>query len=138
MARVVRPGGVVAAYGWDPEEGGFPYATLQNEMRGMGVAVPTAPSSDASRINVLQDLWTGAGLDSVETREITVHRTFADFDDYWSVIFGGPSVGRQLKAMPPEDLSVLKARMREHLPSDGSGRVTYSARANAVRGCVKG
>jgi len=138
MARVVRPGGVVAAYGWDPEEGGFPYATLQNEMRGMGVAVPTAPSSDASRINVMQDLWTGAGLDSVETREITVHRTFADFDDYWAVIFGGPSVGRQLKAMTAEDLSVLKARMREHLPSDADGRVTHAARSNAVRGCVKG
>jgi hypothetical protein len=104
----------------------------------MGVAVPTAPSADASRINVMQDLWTGAGMDSVETREIIVQRTFADFDDYWSVIFGGPSVGRQLKAMPAEDLSILKARMREHLPSDANGRVTYAARANAVRGCVKG
>ena len=31
----------------------------------------------------LRNLWTGAGLDAVETREITVQRTFADFDDYW-------------------------------------------------------
>jgi ubiquinone/menaquinone biosynthesis C-methylase UbiE len=138
MARVVRPGGVVAAYGWDPEEGGFPYATLQNEMRGMGIAVPTAPSPDASRIDVMRDLWTSASLDAVETREITVQRTFADFDNYWSVIFGGPSVSRQLAAMTVQDLATLKSRMREHLPSDASGRVTYSARANAVRGCVRG
>jgi SAM-dependent methyltransferase len=138
MARVVRPGGIVTAYGWDPEEGGFPYATLQNEMRGMGIAVPTAPSSDASRIHVMRGLWTNAGLDAVETREITVQRTFADFEDYWTTIFSGPSVSRQLKAMTVEDLAILKARMREHLPSDASGRVTYSARANAVRGCVKG
>jgi ubiquinone/menaquinone biosynthesis C-methylase UbiE len=28
MARVVRPGGIVSAYAWDMEGGGFPYASL--------------------------------------------------------------------------------------------------------------
>jgi SAM-dependent methyltransferase len=135
MARVVCPGGIVTAYAWDMVGGGFPYEALHEEMRGMGVAVPTPPSRDASRIDAMRDLWTGAGLESVETREITVRRTFADFDDYWTTVLGGPSVGRQLAAMAPEELALLKARMRAHLPADSAGRITSSARANAVKGC---
>lgn len=137
MARVVSPGGTVAAYAWDMPGGGFPYAALQAEMRRMDVPVPMPPNPEASRIDALQALWRGAGLDAVDTHEITVRRTFADFDDYWTTVFGGPSVGRQLAAMSPEDLDLLKARMRAHLRADADGRITYDARANAVRGRVK-
>lgn len=136
MARVVCPGGIVTAYAWDMEGGGFPYQALHDEMRGLGIAVPTPPSPEASRTDAMRDLWTGAGLGSVETREIDVRRTFEDFDDYWTTIFGGPSVGPQLAAMASESLTLLKARMRAQLPTDADGRVTYSARANAVKGRV--
>ncbi len=136
MARVVSPGGAVTAYSWDMLGGGFPYDALHAEMRAMGVAVPVPPSRDASRLDVLQSLWTGSGLTAVETKEITVQRTFADFDDYWTTVFGGPSVGRQLKAMAPEDRVRLKDRMRAHLPADAAGRITHAARANAVKGRV--
>ena len=136
MARVVCPGGTVTAYAWDMEGGGFPYEALHVEMRGMGVAVPTPPSPGASRIDTMRDLWAGAGLDSVETREINVRRAFADFDDYWATVLGGPSVGPQLAAMSSEVLALLKARMRERLPADAAGRITYSARANTVKGRV--
>ena len=138
MARVVRPGGSVTAYAWDMVGGGFPYEALQAEMRGLGVAVPVPPSPDASRIDAMRDLWTGAGLESVETREITVRRTFIDFDDYWATVRGGPSVGPQLAAISPDDLALLKARMLARLPPDASGRITYSARANVVKGRVPG
>jgi SAM-dependent methyltransferase len=136
MARVVCTGGVVTAYAWDMEGGGFPYEALHDEMRGLGVAVPTPPSREASRIDAMRDLWGGAGLDAVETREITVRRTFHDFDDYWATVLGGPSVGRQLAAMESESLTLLKERMRERLPADADGSITYSARANAVKGRV--
>ncbi|HVQ35930.1 MAG TPA: class I SAM-dependent methyltransferase [Pyrinomonadaceae bacterium] len=136
MARVVCPGGTVTAYAWDMEGGGFPYEALHAEMRELGVEVPVPPSPGASRIDALTDLWTGAGLEAVETREITVQRTFADFDDYWTTVFGGPSVGAKLAAMPSEDLALLKGRMRAHLPADATDRISYSARANAVKGRV--
>ncbi len=136
MVRVVCPGGAVTAYAWDMCGGGFPYEALQVEMRAMGVAVPVPPSRDASRIDALRTLWAGAGLDAVETREIRVERTFADFDDFWATILMGPSVGPQLAGMAPQDTVLLKARMRERLPADASGRITYDARANAVKGRV--
>ena len=136
MARVVCPGGIVTAYAWDMVGGGFPYEALQFEMRGLGVVVPEPPNPGASRIDAMRDLWTGAGLDAVETREIAVERTFADFDDYWETILGGPSVGPQLAAMASGERAVLKARMRARLSADASGRITYSAWANAVKGRV--
>lgn len=136
MARVVCPGGAVTAYAWDLLGGGFPYDALQVEMRAMGVAVPVPPSRDASRLDAMHELWTGAGLTAVETRDITVQRTFADFEDYWTTILGGSSVGPKLPAMTSEELTLLKARMRARLPIDAAGRITYSARANAVKGRV--
>jgi SAM-dependent methyltransferase len=136
MTRVVRPGGAVTAYAWDMEGGGFPYEALHLEMRELGVEVPVPPSPGASRIDAMRELWTGAGLETVETREITVQRIFIDFDDYWTTIFGGPSVGPRLAAMASRDLARLCARMRARLPADTAGRITYSARANAVKGRV--
>lgn len=136
MARVVCPGGTVAAYAWDMSGGGFPYAALQAEMREMGVAVPVPPSPDASRIDAMRDLWKGAGLDAVETREITVQRTFADFADYWTTILGGSSVRPKLATMASEDLAYLQTRMRARLTADAAGHITYRARANAVKGRV--
>jgi SAM-dependent methyltransferase len=136
MARVVCPGGTVTAYAWDLLGGGFPYEALQVEMRGLGVEPLLPPSPEASRIDAMQDLWSGAGLDAVETREIIVQRTFADFDDYWTTILGGPSVGPRIATMAPEDIALLQARMRACLPADAARRITYSARANAVKGRV--
>jgi SAM-dependent methyltransferase len=137
MARVVCPGGAVTAYAWDMLGGGFPYGALHDEMRALGAAVPTPPSREASRLDAMRDLWTDAGLDGVDTREIIVKRTFADFDDYWTTIRGGPSIRPGLSAMTPDDVALLKTRMRAHLPTDSSGQITYSARANAVKGRVR-
>jgi SAM-dependent methyltransferase len=138
MARVVRPGGAVAAYAWDLPGGGFPYDALWSEIESLGAAVPKPPSPDASSLDALHALWTAAGLQSVETRGLVVQRTFAGFDDYWATILGGPSVGGVLKTMAPGDVSTLRGRVRARLPADAAGRITYTARANAVKGRVPG
>jgi SAM-dependent methyltransferase len=134
MARVIRSGGVATAYAWDIDGGGFPYQTLQDEMRAMGFSVPMPPSPEASRLEVMRELWTTAGLQDVETHVIAVERTFAGFDDYWTTVLKGPSVGRQLRALSSHDASVLQARMRTRLPMVAEGRITYPAHAHAVKG----
>jgi SAM-dependent methyltransferase len=136
MARVVAPGGTVAAYAWDMPGGGFPLEPVQAEMRAMGIAVRRPPSTDASRLSALHDLWRGAGLETVETTAITVERTFADFDDVWTTSLLSPSTGATLAALIPADMNRLKARLRERLPADAEGRITYAGRANAVKGRV--
>ena len=38
MVRVVRPGGIVAAYVWDMLGGGYPWEPVRIEMRAMGLS----------------------------------------------------------------------------------------------------
>ena len=136
MARVVRPGGTVAAYAWDMLGGGFPLEPIRVEMRAMGLTVLSPPSSEASRIEVLHDLWTRAGIDAVETSEITVQRTFANFDDFWTISLSSSVAQPTIASMSPNQIELLKARVRPRLPADATGRITYFARANAVKGHV--
>jgi len=134
MVRVVAPGGTVAAYAWDMEGGGFPLQPILDELRKMGHAPSLPPSADASRLDVLQSLWTGAGLTDVDTRVIDVTRVFADFEDFWSASSSGASVTAALAAMAPDEIAQLKSRVRAGLSADATGRITCSARANAIKG----
>ena len=100
------------------------------------MVVPKETRPEASRLDVMEELWRGAGLEDVETRVITVQRTYADFDDYWTIAKGGPSAGGVLAAMTAGQTAELVARLRARLSADASGRITVTARANAVRGRV--
>jgi ubiquinone/menaquinone biosynthesis C-methylase UbiE len=134
MSRVVRPGGMVAAYAWDIPGGGLPNEPIQAEMRAMGIKPLLPPNANAARIDALRDLWTGAGLDAIETHEIPIQRTFESFDDFWTSSLLGGGVGPVIAAMPSSDVELLKTRVRSRLPTDATGHVTVNALANAVRG----
>jgi hypothetical protein len=136
MARVVRPGGLIASYAWDIEGGGFPLEPMLAELRAMGFPPIRPPSFAASRMENLRTLWTEAGLDRIETREITVQRTFADFDDFWNTALLGASVKATVATMTPVQLERLKTQVRTRLDTDHGNPITTSARANAIRGRV--
>ena len=61
-------------------------------------------------------------------------RTFADFDTFWKIALTGPRVAPRVAAMAPADVELLKSRLRARLAADATGRITYGARANAVKG----
>jgi hypothetical protein len=82
---------------------------------------------------VLRALWTDAGLEPVESREIEVRRTFADFDDLWS---SSSQVEDAVATLAVGDVQLLKARLWARLPADAQGRITYAARVNAIKGRV--
>jgi hypothetical protein len=113
--------------------GGFPFEPIWAETRAAGVTPLLPPNPWAGGLEPLHRLWTAAGLEAVETREIVVERTFPTFEDYWatSTITGG--VRPPLDAMPAKERDSLKARVRARMPADSLGRVTWSARANAVK-----
>ena len=134
MARVVRPGGRVSAYAWDILGGGFPFAALQEEMAAIGVTPLWPPSVEASRIDALRALWTGAGLVDVETCELRATRTFESFDAFWNIALTGPRMAPRIASMPVDDVERLKDRVRQRLPADADGRITCEASANAVKG----
>lgn len=136
MARVVCPGGTVAAYVWDMKGGGHPLELMHTEMKAMGFTAPLPPRSDVTGLEALRRLWRGAALDEIETREITVQRTFADFEDYWTTSTLAATVSQTIAAMDSRDLELVKTRVRAQLIADAGGRITCSARVNAIRGTL--
>ena len=134
MARVVTPGGGVCAYAWDILGGGFPYAALQEEMARLGHPPMWPPSVDAARLEALRQSWTDAGLVDVETHELVVQRTYANFDTFWSAARKGPRMAPRLSEMVSREGELLKERLRARLKPAADGSITYEARANAVRG----
>jgi SAM-dependent methyltransferase len=136
MARVVKPGGLVASYAWDILGGGFPPEPIRAQMRDMGLTPMGPPHPEAASMPELRELWAGAGLEHVETREITVQRSFTDFEEFWTVNLLGSSVGPMVKKMPPADVARLKEGARARLPADRDGRIVASGRANAIKGRV--
>lgn len=137
MKRVVKPDGTIAAYAWDVlKPGGFPMAAMQDELRDMAITPMLPPRAEVSRIDVLQALWAEAGLANIATREITVARTFENFEDFWSSVEIAISMGPGTREMGEERKARLKAGLRSRLPADASGRISFTSRANAVTGRV--
>src|ERR1700752_2163863 len=134
MVRVVVPGGTIATYTWDMVGGGFPLDPILAEMRALGLSPPRPPQVGACQMDVKRELWVGAGLEDVETREITVYRSFADFEDFWMINLKSPTIGSAVAAMSSDAAETLKERVRARVPADSRGQVTFAARANAIRG----
>jgi ubiquinone/menaquinone biosynthesis C-methylase UbiE len=138
MVRVTRPGGAIAAYAWDMLGGGFTLEPVYVELRKLGITPLLPPSAPASRMAALRGLWTDAGIEDVETREIVVQRTFADFEDFWSTSMLSTTMRPTLAKMTPGDVETLRSRVRAQLLPDAAGRITCGARANAVKGKMPG
>jgi ubiquinone/menaquinone biosynthesis C-methylase UbiE len=136
LVRVTRPGGLVATYMWDMLGGGFPLEPILAELAAMGVSPTRPPRMEASRLDALNAFWTSAGLTHVETREITVERTFRDFEEFWQVETKAPSIAPTLAAMPPDVAATFRQRVHARLPADADGRITCGARAHAIKGFV--
>lgn len=134
MMRAVKPGGTVSAYVWDSLEGGGPADSFSAELRGMGFSLMKPPSVESSRMDALRALWAGAGLEAIETRVITVERSFPNFEDFWTTTIKHPILWSVIASLAPDDVEELRTRMRTRLPADGAGRISYAAWANAIKG----
>jgi hypothetical protein len=136
MARVVRPGGTVATYAWDMLDGGFPWEPIHAEMREMGITPLLPPTVNASRLDVLRNLWTTAGIEAAELRTITVQRTFVSFEEFWTTTTLAASLQPTLATMTPGATERLRLQVRLRLSTDAARHVVYPARANAITGRV--
>ena len=138
MRRVIVPGGTVAAYVWD-------YAGEIEFMRyfwDAAVALdPRAEMLDEGRRfplcepAALARLFSGAGLQGVDTRSIDVKTVFRDFEDFWSPFLGGqgPAPG-YVMSLSPEKRNALREELLGQLPINEDGSIQLIARAWAVRG----
>lgn len=134
MVRVTKPGGTVASYTWDILRGGTPTQPLWEELDALGIPAARPPSADVSRFEMLKALWAELDLREIETRELVVERTFADFDDYWlSMVVSSPT--GVLGKLSEVESAELKRRLQARLPASASGAITVHASATAIKGC---
>jgi SAM-dependent methyltransferase len=138
MARVVRPGGMVAAYVWD-------YAGMMQFMRHFwNAATALDPAvfdlDEGRRFPIcqperLESLFQEAGLHQVEVQPIDVETRFNDFEDYWLPFEGGqgPAPGYAM-SLSEDRRAALRDRLRNSLPFALDGSIPLVARAWAVRG----
>ncbi len=137
MARVARPGSIVATYMWDFSVGGAPVEPIYRALRTIGVEAPKPPSAAVATLDGLQGLWTKAGLQAVEVKHIRIDAVFADFDDYWisNSAPSGPQ-GVLISRMPPDQRERVRQALQAELRPGADGRVTVPAVASAVKGKV--
>ncbi|HMO00099.1 MAG TPA: methyltransferase domain-containing protein [Miltoncostaeaceae bacterium] len=138
MARVARPGGVVAACVWDYAGGmtllrAFWDAAREVEPQAAsradeGVAMPWCREGD------LDALWTAAGLVDVRGASVRVNAAYDDFEDLWTPLPAGVGpAGAWCAGLAPEPRAAVKEALRRRLDV-ADGPFVLPARAWAVVG----
>jgi ubiquinone/menaquinone biosynthesis C-methylase UbiE len=138
MARVTRPGGVVAACMWDLHEGGM--TMLNTFWSSVREIVPGAGGEHQRPGTARGDIAAHlerAGLEDVQDGEVTARADYAGFDDFWEpfTFAVGPS-GQYLSTLDPEQQEAVREGCRRALSADGP--FTLEARAWFARATVPG
>jgi SAM-dependent methyltransferase len=137
MARVTRPGGVVAECMWDIPGGGM--TMLSTFWRAVRTVDPDSQGEHARlgvRDGEIADVLTRAGLEDVESGTLDTSAHYEDFDDFWTPFTYaiGPA-GEHLHTLADEQRDAVRDECRRML-GDPDGPFDLSARAWYARGVV--
>ena len=141
MARVAKPGGLVATTMWD-FTGGFPF------LRAFADTIAaTEPDGEAFRARYWSDpvgspgrlsaLLAGAGLLDVAERDIAIRQDFASFADWWEPwATGGQGIaGAYVATLPPDRLPRVESLARRaYLAGAPDGPRSFVAVARLATG----
>jgi SAM-dependent methyltransferase len=117
MARVARPGGVVAACVWDHAGGQGPLAAFWHAVRDLDPHARDESDLPGARDGHLVELFQNAGLDRVEQTALTVSASFTDADAWWRPFtLGVGPAGSYVATLTLEHRESLRARCAELLP----------------------
>lgn len=134
MARVTRPGGVVAACVWDHAGDQGPLGAFWRAARDLDPDVHDESHLAGVRAGHLAELFEAAGLGHVEQATLSVGRSYASFEDWWEPYTRGVGpAGAYVARLDPDQQVVLRERCRSLLPAAPFG---ITARAWAARGSV--
>jgi ubiquinone/menaquinone biosynthesis C-methylase UbiE len=135
MARVTRPGGIVAACMWDIANGGM--TMLRIFWTAARQVEPAAPGESAMTGTTDGDIarhLRQADLEHVTSGALTSHAHYAGFDDFWQsfTLAVGPA-GHYLHSLDASKQAAIRDACRAQLPG---GPFTLPARAWYARGLI--
>lgn len=131
MARVTRPGGVVAACVWDHDGGGSPLSTCWEAARDLDPDVVDESGLAGAREGHLEQLATEAGLTEIVGTLLAVEVEFATFDEWWEpYTFGIGPLGDYIRGLDDARRTALRDRCAQLL---GPAPFTVRGSAWAVR-----
>jgi ubiquinone/menaquinone biosynthesis C-methylase UbiE len=139
MARVTRPGGVVAACMWDIPGGGM---TMLSTYWRAARAVQPETQGEQARVGVrdgeIAERFERAGLEAVESGTLTVTAVYEGFDDFWEPFtFAVGPAGEHLSTLAPDQQDAVRDQCFVGL-GEPPGRFELEARAWYARGTVAG
>ena len=130
MARVTRPGGIIAAAVWD----------YQGRMEMLRVFWDAAVSIDPGITNAderhqrlcsqhdLGKLFMQAGLENVQSSALEIEMVFESFEDYWLPFLGGQGpAGALVASLSAEKRNELQKALRLRLDTGDSFKMTARA-----------
>ena len=134
MARVTRPGGVIAACVWDNAGEQTPLAPFWREVRESDPEAADESGLAGAREGHLAELFGQAGLREIEQTALPVQVEHASFDEWWEpFMLGVGPAGSYLAGLDPARQVELRERCRQQL---GLTPFTFPTRAWAARGLV--
>lgn len=132
MARVTRPGGVVAACVWDHAGGESPLSPFWDAARVLVPDVDDESGLAGARKGHLRELFEAARLNEVEETALTVAVEHPTFENWWErFTLGVGPAGAFTAGLDPGRLTELRELCRARLPT---APFTIAARAWAARG----
>ena len=127
MARVARPGGLVAANVWDHAGESGPLAVFWRAARAGHPDLADESRLPGVREGHLAELFVAAGLTDLTSGTLTVEVPHASFEAWWQPFtLGVGPAGAHVASLDDTARDALKGRCRALLP-DGPGVTTASA-----------
>jgi SAM-dependent methyltransferase len=129
MARVTRPGGVVAACVWDMTGGMTMIRAYWDAARSTDPSAPDEEQRFGARPGQLAQLWRDTGLRDVTDATLTVSTQYRDFDELWDSFQGavGP-VGAHAASLEGEMRDAVREAFWRNVGSpEGSFSLTGTA-----------
>jgi SAM-dependent methyltransferase len=136
MARVCRPGGVVAACVWDHADGGGPLSGYWTAVRELDPEADDEADLVGSHDGDLVRVATDAGLTDVVGGSVSVTRTYASFEEWWHpYTLGVGPAGAYVRGLDDAGRQRLKEHCATKFPA---APFDIRASAWAVRGLASG
>ena len=133
MARVTRPGGIVAACVWDLAGGRAPISPFWQAARELDPDVEDESNLAGAREGHLVELLRAAGVREVEEAELTSTVEYETFEEWWEpyTLEVGPA-GAHAQSLGEERLTELRERCRKALPNPPFALTAYAWAARGL------